>query len=94
MIGFLKLKILLVGTFFASPMVAVWVLQAPELAPDKRQQNPAAPEPVERVPVEVISTGSGSKWIYVEVGGQAVPEPGVVSLAALTALLAAFRRQR
>lgn len=45
------------------------------------------------IPVEVVSKGSAPKVIYVEVAPQAIPEPGSVSLLALTGLLL-MRRQR
>ena len=45
------------------------------------------------VPVEVVAKGSAPKVVYVEVTPQAIPEPGCVSLLALTGLLL-LRRQR
>jgi hypothetical protein len=49
---------------------------------------------VTRIPVEVIANGSAPQWVYVQVGNQAVPEPGMVSLLAVATLFLAFRRQR
>ena len=46
------------------------------------------PDPCPAFPVEVIANGSAPQWVYVQVGNQAVPEPGMVSLLALTTLLA------
>ena len=56
--------------------------------------NTALSENVTRVPVEVITKGSAPQWVYVSVGNQAVPEPGVISLVGLATLLLVFRRQR
>lgn len=47
-----------------------------------------------RMPVELIASGKSPEWIYVQVGNQAVPEPGVCSLLAVASLLVVFRRQR
>lgn len=46
-----------------------------------------------RIPIEVVDKGSPPQVIYVQVSSQSVPEPGVVSLLALTGLLL-LRRQR
>ncbi len=101
MFGIFKMKALLFGVFLASPAFAMWTLrgsEAPVSKPAARAasftpQSPPA-EAVVRVPVEVIAKGSAPQWVYVEVGAQAVPEPGMFSLLALTALLLVARRQR
>ena len=83
----------------ASPAVALWGFRShkpltikPEIqaVADGRSSSGS----VSRIPVEVIANGSAPQWVYVQVGNQAVPEPGMVSLLALTTLLVAFRRQR
>lgn len=51
-------------------------------------------EKITRIPVEVIAKGSAPEWVYVNVGSQAVPEPGTTSLIVLASVLLAFRRQR
>ncbi len=101
MFGIFKMKALLIGMFVASPAFAVWTLrgsEAPISQPEVRSVSltPAGPLPeaVVRVPVEVIAKGSAPQWVYVEVGSQAVPEPGIFSLLALTTLLLVARRQR
>lgn len=53
-----------------------------------------SPEKITRIPVEIISKGSPPQWVYLSVGNQAVPEPGVTLLVGFTALLLVFRRQR
>ena len=95
------MKALLFGMFFASPAVATWAFHRPETVAARPEiqavsHTSLAPlsAPVVRVPVEVIAKGSAPHWVYVEVGTQAVPEPGTFSLLALTGLLLVFRRQR
>lgn len=95
------MKALLLGMFLASPAFAVWSIrssEAPASKPEVRSVSFAAavtqPNAVVRIPVEVIAKGSAPQWVYVEVGSQAVPEPGMISLFALTSLLLVFRRQR
>ena len=84
----------------ATPAVAAWVFRSPDavVTPEVRSIscNSTAPRPqaVVRVPVEVIAKGSTPRWVYVEVGSQAVPEPGLASLLALGSLLLILRRQR
>lgn len=101
MFGIFKMKALLIGMFLASPAFAVWTFRGSEAPVPKREVravpfNPAVPRPeaVVRVPVEVIAKGSAPQLVYVEVGSQAVPEPGMFSLLALTTLLLVFRRRR
>ena len=45
-----------------------------------------------RIPVEVVTQGSGSQWMYVEV--QNVPEPGAALLAMMGGAFALLRRKR
>ncbi len=96
-----RTKALLWVVLAVFPAVAVWKYNGTQAAPAKPQARSsgdsvqaAVKEPVVRVPVEVIATGTAPQWVYVEVGNQAVPEPGMISLFALTSLLLAFRRQR
>lgn len=46
-----------------------------------------------KFPVEIITKGGKSEWIYVEVAGQSIPEPSSTSLIFLTSLLL-LRRHR
>ncbi|MBC8002820.1 MAG: hypothetical protein H7X97_09565 [Opitutaceae bacterium] len=94
-----KLKSLLFGVLLASPAVAIWGLKSSNslgfsLQPPVVSQTQAAAETVVRVPVEVIANGSAPQWVYVQVGNQAIPEPGMASLLVLTTLILAFRRER
>lgn len=83
----------------ASPAVALWSfrnhnpLKESHPSPSLAYEQPAG-EAISRIPVEVIEEGSEPQWVYVQVGNQAIPEPGMVSLLALTTFLFAFRRQR
>lgn len=45
-----------------------------------------------RIPVEVVTQGSGSQWMYVEV--QNVPEPGAALLAMIGGSFALLSRKR
>ena len=97
MLGVFKIKLLLFGLLLASPPVAAWILRND---PPKMQTLVNQTVPVSRpahqtmtVPVEVVAKGSAPKVVYVEVTPQAIPEPGSVSLLALTGLLL-LRRQR
>ena len=80
MSGLIKTKTLLFGILVVSPAVAVWVLRGSDSAasrPEIRQvSNNSRAESVVRVPVEVIAKGSAPEWVYIEVTGQALPEPG------------------
>ena len=94
------MKTLLFGLLLASPPVAAWMLRGEsptmQTAGIQTISQTIPPSPAAgsiQVPVEVVVKGSAPKWIYVEVSNQAVPEPGVVSLLALTSLLL-LRRQR
>ncbi len=99
MFGFVQIKVILLGMLLASPAVALWGYRnhksftASHDVPSVASVQPAA-EAVTRIPVEVIADGSAPQWVYVQVGNQVVPEPGMVSLLALATLLLAFRRQR
>ncbi len=99
MLGFVQIKVLLFGMLLASPAVALWAFRSHkpltinQEIPALSDAQPAAGS-VSRIPVEVIANGSAPQWVYVQVGNQAVPEPGMVSLLALATLLLAFRRQR
>lgn len=97
----LKIKGLLFGVLLASPAVGLWVLQKtphteprPEIQPASFGGMGQSSGKIVRIPVEVISKGSAPQWVYVSVGTQAVPEPGVTLLVGFAALLLVFRRQR
>jgi hypothetical protein len=99
--GIFKLKALIIGMFFASPALAMWVYRS-QPAEVSHSANlaglsafaPMVQEPTIRIPVEVIVSGNAPELVYVQVANQAVPEPGMVSLFALSTLLLVFRRQR
>jgi hypothetical protein len=97
----LKIKGLFFGALIASPAVGLWVLHMepktaarPEIQPASFGVVVQSPEKITRIPVEIISNGSPPQWVYLSVGNQAVPEPGVTLLVGFTALLLVFRRQR
>ena len=87
MLKFLNVKLLLALLLFGSPVAALWLVGDPAT-------HPGPPVVIERIPVEVISKGSAPTWVYVEVGNQAVPEPGVLTLLGLTSLLLLLRRRQ
>jgi hypothetical protein len=101
-LGFFKMKFLLIGLLLASPAIAAWTLRGAEksdpVAIRQRAFDPkiqsARPSEALRVPVEVIEKGSAAQWIYIETGQQAVPEPGIFSLLAVASLALVLRRQR
>ena len=93
------MKALFFGLLLASPPVAAWILHAPEPSMQTAQnetittpQVAAQPEAMQ-MPVEIVTKGGTPKWVYVEVTHQAIPEPGVVPLAALASLLLLRRRR-
>jgi hypothetical protein len=97
--GILKMKALFFGLLLVSPPVAAWILHAPEPAL-QTQEIQALPTPrtvpqsgAIQMPVEIVTKGGAPEWVYVEVSQQSIPEPGVVSLAAMASLLL-LRRQR
>jgi hypothetical protein len=99
--GFLEIKTLLFGLLVASPAVGVWAMNRPNVPVVQEVPKSssfgavvALPADATRVPVEVLSKGSKPEWVYVEVGNQAVPEPGSISLLILAGTALAFRRQR
>lgn len=101
MLGIFKIKALLFGMFLASPALVMWkfrgaeaVVSKPEIRSISYTSQAPRVESIVRVPVEVIAKGRAPQWVYVEVGSQAVPEPGIASLLVLTSLLLVFRRQR
>ena len=93
MVGFLKIKTLVFGFLLASPFVAIQGFKSRKSL-EVNHEVPPVVESVSRIPVEVIAEGSAPQWVYVQVGNQAIPEPGALSLFALATLLLAFRRQR
>lgn len=92
------MKAVFLGLLLASPPVAAWILRGDESSLEAQMVQQvsatvaASPEAV-RLPVEVVTKGGAPQWIYVEVTNSAVPEPGVVSLLAVTSLLL-LRRHR
>lgn len=101
MLGFFKMKILLLGAVVASPAVITWVWRGGEpsavvgVHPVAHVTTTVLAEPTVKVPVEVVSKGSAPQWVYVEVGGaDSVPEPGVMPLVVLPALALVLRRRR
>jgi hypothetical protein len=95
--GFLKMKLLFLGLLLASPPLAAWMLHgsdsAPQTQPVETQRSIAQGDGQLKVPVEVVSKGSESQWVYVQVAPQAVPEPSSLTLLALGSLFL-LRRQR
>jgi hypothetical protein len=90
------MKILLIGTLLALPPVAAWVLRGQEPPPQKTQDQSFTEiikDQSVQIPIEVVTKGNASEWIYVEVPIQSVPEPGITLLIPLTSLLL-LRRQR
>lgn len=98
MLGFFKMKPLLLGLFLATPAVAAWMSREPEPPPAAVRQVAYVPHPAEsapiRVPVEVLEKGSAPQWVYVEVSTAAVPEPGLFPLAVVTWAFWVLRRKR
>jgi hypothetical protein len=94
--GLFKIKALLVGMLLASPPVAAWILRDAEPVPRDPSNAPvfaqveAAPM---HIPVEILAKGSPSEVVYVEIYPQAVPEPGVPVLMALSSLLLLHRKR-
>ena len=101
MLGLFKIKSLLFGLFIASPVLGFWMLRSADAIPGSQMNQPvqaiavaSVHEKITRIPVEVISKGEAHEWVYVDVGNQAVPEPGSAFLILLSGLLMVFRRQR
>ena len=90
------MKALLIGMLLASPPVAAWVLRGQESiiqTPQDQSFTEIITDQSVQIPIEIVAKGSTSKWIYVEVPTQSVPEPGVTLLIPLASLLL-LRRQR
>ena len=91
-----------VGVLLAFPAFAAWAYRASDKSFSGSQIQPVAfsqsgqgqAEGIVRIPIEVIEKGCAPKLVYVESATDAVPEPGIFSLLALTSLLLIFRRQR
>jgi hypothetical protein len=96
LLGLFKIKSLLIGMFLASPPVAAWMLHASEPIPHTTASQSVTPSPsteAVQIPVEIFAKGSASKWVYVAVPTQAVPEPGITLLLPLASLLLLRRRR-
>jgi hypothetical protein len=94
------MKPLLVGLFLASLPVAAWAWRGEKTHHQKARTTEVLHSATssnsarsEQIPVEIVAKGSAPQWVYVEVQGQSVPEPGSFSLLVLTSLLL-LRRQR
>lgn len=94
------MKALLLGLLLASPPVAAWVFHENKATvPGPPIQQIAQGNPnmngneVTKVPVEIVSNGRAPQWIYVQVQADAIPEPGILPLTYLAALLL-LRRKR
>ncbi|MDP3849344.1 MAG: hypothetical protein Q8Q59_02490 [Luteolibacter sp.] len=96
--GFFNIKFLWIGLLLACPAVAVWVMREPPEAPvqppaTEVRSAPPSGENLMKFPVEIITKGGKSEWIYVEVADQHIPEASSTTLIFLTSLLL-LRRQR
>jgi hypothetical protein len=98
--GVLKIKVLLFGMLLAIPPLAAWLTRSHETgrqgAPESAVTPVAFAEPsgrVAKIPVEVVVPGKGTETVYVSMPVQAVPEPGLLPLGMVSALLF-MRRKR
>jgi hypothetical protein len=80
--------------------MAAWVLHgsdskpsAPLTEPVKTVRPTTPGDTPLKVPVEIVSKGSETQWVYVQVAPQAIPEPGSFGLLTVGSLLL-LRRQR
>lgn len=90
------MKALLIGVLLASPPVAALALRGQEpntqTAPNQELDVILDGSAVQ-MPVEIITKGSDSQWVYVEISNQSVPEPSVTLLIPFAGLLL-LRRKR
>jgi len=78
--GLIKTKVLLFGFLLVAPSVAVRVFRGSDSAASRPEIRPVSTNtPAEslQVPVEVMAKGSAPHWVYIEVTGQALPEPSL-----------------
>lgn len=100
MFGVFKIKTLVFGLLLASPPMAAWMAHNREtrthepLSASATQVSvsPAVRETA-KIPVEVVTKGQGTQTVYVSMPVQSVPEPGLLPLGLVSALLL-FRRKR
>lgn len=100
MFGVFKIKTLMFGLLLACPPVAAWMAHSRETRthePLSASARPVSVSPAVRetakIPVEIVSQGHGTETVYVSMPVQSVPEPGLLPLGLVSALLL-FRRKR
>lgn len=99
MFGAYKIKLLLFGSLLAIPPLAVWHRThetGRQGAPESAVTPVVFAEPsgrIAKIPVEVVVQGKGAETVYVSMPVQAVPEPGLLPLGMVSALLL-MRRKR
>jgi hypothetical protein len=98
--GVFKIKYLLFGLLLACPPVVAWMSHSRETRTHEPLSASATPVSVSpnsremaKIPVEVVTKGQGTQTVYVSMPVQSVPEPGLLPLALVSALLL-FRRKR
>ena len=100
MFGVFKIKTLVFGLLLASPPVAAWMAHSRETRTHEPLSASATPVSVSlngretaKIPVEVVTKGQGTQTVYVSMPVQSVPEPGLLPLGLVSALLL-FHRKR
>lgn len=100
MFGVLKIKSLLFGLLLVTPPLAAWMVHSREtsvLEPLSASATPVSFEGqsgrIAKIPVEVVTQGRVTETVYISMPVQAVPEPGLLPLGMVSALLL-FRRKR
>lgn len=100
MFGVFKIKALAFGLLLAIPPLAAWWVRTDGPGARDAGYAPATKvsyaEPggrIAKIPVEVVVQGKGTETVYVSMPVQAVPEPGLLPLGLVSALLL-FRRRR
>jgi len=98
--GVFKIKTLLFGLLLACPPVAAWMAHSRETRKHEPLSASARPVSVSpnlretaKIPVEVVTQGHGTETVYVNMPVQSVPEPGLLPLGLISALLL-FHRKR
>ncbi len=85
------------GVLLVSTPIATWMLRGAQSAvkpPEMQAVSRVSAGVAVQVPVEVVAKGSATKLVYVEMQTQAVPEPGALSLLALSSLLLLRRKRK